>query len=333
MSIIALVGLSVFSLISLEPDIFPNYIIFLISGLILYVVFSKIDFSIYRAYAKHFYVASIILLAVPLIIGQVTRGAVRWIPLGEVSVQPSELVRPFLVLFMADYMRRKFTIRNIHKLIVLVFIPIFLILIQPSLGVAILTFVSFLGVALASSLSKKQIFILSATLLAFVPIIWLVLAPYQKLRVTSFLDPSVDPLGAGYNSIQSMISVGSGGLLGHGISEGVQTQLHFLPEKHTDFIFAAISEEMGFVGVALVLGFLFLILVRLIRTMERPKNVQARMYVSGIFLVILTQVVFNVGMNMGLFPISGIPLPLVSAGGSSFVATMVSLGIVNQAKR
>ncbi len=130
-----------------------------------------------------------------------------------------------------------------------------------------------------------------------------------------------------------MISVGSGGLFGRGINEGFQTQLRFLPEKHTDFIFAAMSEELGFVGVLIVLVFLFTILFRLVKILDNSKNSQARMYISGIFLVFLFQITFNIGMNMGLFPISGIPLPLISAGGSSFIATMISLGIANQARR
>jgi len=332
-SIVVLLSISTFSLFSFEPEIYPTYYIFIVSGLVLYAIFTKVDFTFYKVFAKHLYIISIILLLIPLLIGQVTRGAVRWIPLGDVSIQPSELVRPFLILFFADYMRRGFTLRDLYKPTILMAIPVILILVQPSLGVAILSLTSFAGVVLASALNKKQLFTYGLSSVLALPLVWLILEPYQKLRVMTFLDPQKDPLGVGYNSIQSMISVGSGGLTGRGFNEGVQTQLRFLPEKHTDFIFAAMSEELGFVGVSLVMIFLFVILFRLIKILENPKNLQARMYISGVFLVLLTQIMFNIGMNMGLFPISGVPLPLVSAGGSSFVATMISLGIVNQAKR
>ncbi|MFV1917489.1 MAG: FtsW/RodA/SpoVE family cell cycle protein, partial [Patescibacteria group bacterium] len=231
----------------------------------------------------------------------------------------------FLTTSKLDY-------KKIIIIFVLLFLPFFLILVQPCLGVAVLTLVGFLGVLLASPIKKKYLLAGLGIILVFIPLFWLTLAPYQRSRVTSFLDPTADPLGAGYNSIQAMISVGSGEISGRGLGEGVQTQLKFLPEKHTDFIFAAVAEELGLVGASLIILGLFILLWRLTKIIERPKNPAARAYVAGLFFAIFTESVIHIGMNVGLLPITGVPLPLVSAGGSSLVATMTGLAIAVNAK-
>jgi rod shape determining protein RodA len=206
-------------------------------------------------------------------------------------------------------------------------LPVFLILIQPSLGVSILTIVGFFGVLLATRLSKKYILIgILATLIA-IPIFFKVMAPYQRQRIMTFLSPSSDPLGAGYNSLQSTIAAGAGEITGRGLGHGIQTQLAFLPEKQTDFIFAATSEELGFVGGGLMLLATFIILFRLTKYMENAVNPAGRAYLSGFLLTYLIQVFIHTGMNMGMLPVTGLPFPLVSAGGSSLLATMIGLGI------
>jgi len=286
------------------------------------------------AFSNHLYVLSIFLLLLPLVIGQVTRGAIRWIPIGSITIQPSEVVRPFLLLFFARYLtEKKLDLKRIVRFIPLVFLPVFLILVQPSLGVAILTVVGFLGVFISTGINKKYLLIGSVVVLLMVPFFWLLLQPYQKQRILVFMDPASDPYGAGYNSIQSMISVGSGRLFGRGLGEGVQTQLKFLPEKHTDFIFAAICEELGFTGAILTLLGLFIIFWRLIVIVENSIHVTARSYVVGLFLVLFIETVIHVGMNMGLVPITGVPLPLVSAGGSALLGTMMGLAIAMNAKK
>jgi len=166
-----------------------------------------------------------------------------------------------------------------------------------------------------------------------VPVIFSLLAPYQKNRITAFLDPTKDPLGVGYNAIQSTISVGSGKLLGRGLGRGVGTQLAFLPERHTDFIFASVAEEMGFVGALVLIVLTFFLLFRIINYTENAINIPARLFLGGLILTLFSQVIIHVGMNMGIFPITGVPYPLVSAGGSSLLATMTSLGIVVGTKR
>jgi rod shape determining protein RodA len=298
------------------------------------MLFSSTDFGIPSIFSKHLYTFSILFLLVPLLIGQVTRGAVRWIPIGSLTLQPAEIVRPLLLVFFANYITEKqLNLKRLIKALLLLFLPVFLIVIQPSLGVAILTVISFLGVLLASGINKKYIGMGVVVLILMAPIAFQLLAPYQKLRVEAFIDPYTDPLGAGYNSIQSIIAVGSGGFSGKGLGKGVQTQLAFLPERHTDFIFASISEEMGFIGATLLLLGSFFILLRLTQLMESSQTPAARAYVAGVFFVLLVQTLVNVGMNLGLLPITGLPLPLVSAGGSSLISTMIMLGLVAGARR
>lgn len=329
-----LVLLSLLILRSISPSVFPQYFLFIILGYLSYFLFIQIDFDILAVFSKHLYAISIFLLLLPLIIGQVTRGAIRWIPLGPITLQPSEVVRPFLLLFFANYLSVKsLNLSNLIKAFMLLLLPVFLILIQPSLGVALITLVGFFGILLASTVNKKYFLAGGLIFLLMLPLIWSFLAPYQKGRLQSFINPYADPLGAGYNSIQSMISVGSGRLFGRGLGEGVQTQLAFLPERHTDFIFASIAEEMGFVGVFFLLTGLFIILSRLTKIIENSKSPAARAYVSGLFLALFAETMIHVGMNIGLLPITGVPLPLVSAGGSSFLATMTGLAIAVNAKK
>jgi rod shape determining protein RodA len=332
-AVIVLHLISIFTLNSITPSLFPIYFVYIVVGIVSFFLFYKIDFEILTAFSKHFYVFSLIFLALPIIIGQVTRGVIRWIPIGEITIQPSELVRPFLILFLATYLAKiDLNLKRLSYVFVLLVIPLILILVQPSLGVTILTLVGFIGVFLASTIDKKYIFAAFGLMIITLPIFWLILAPYQKQRISTFLDPQSDPLGVGYNSIQSMISVGSGGIAGRGLGKGVQTQLAFLPERHTDFVFASISEEMGLVGSALVLVFEFIVLWSLIKFTEVSKNLETRMFITGLFLTYLAQTTIHVGMNMGILPITGIPLPLVSAGGSSLVATMMALGMAAGSK-
>ena len=325
--------ISTLVLSSIAKFIFPTYFLYIFLSIIAFYIFSNIDFDILSLFSKHVYIASIIFLFLPIIIGQVTRGAIRWIPLGPLSIQPSEIVRPFLLIFFAGFLTQKeLTVKRFITAVFLLLLPVIFIFIQPSLGVAVLTIVGFAGVLIASSFQKKYILLGISFIAILLPIIWAILAPYQKLRLVTFLQPSADPLGAGYNSIQSMISVGSGKILGRGLGKGVQTQLAFLPERHTDFIFASIAEELGFVGSTVTLLGLFFILWRITLIVENARGPQARAFVSGVFLVIFVQTIVHVGMNMGLLPITGVPLPLVSAGGSSLLATMISLAMVYGAK-
>ena len=333
-SIIFLLFASFVILNSLQPSLFPNYFLFMLFGLISFYWFSKVQFDALVAFSKILYIVSVLLLIIPLLVGATTRGVVRWIPIGAFSIQPSEIVRPFLILFFAQYITsEKVDLKRFFKIIIYFMIPFVLILVQPSLGVALLTAAAFMGVLLASSIKKKYIFSGTILLLLMLPIVWLFLAPYQQTRVLSFANPGSDPYGAGYNSIQAMISVGSGKISGRGLGQGVQTQLFFLPEKATDFVFAAFSEEMGFIGSGLLLLAYFILLWRLTNFSENSQGPLARAYLSGFFTVILAEIFIHIGMNMGLLPITGIPLPLLSAGGSSLLGTMTGFGIALSARR
>jgi rod shape determining protein RodA len=328
LSTLFLIIFSVVILNSLSPVLFPLYFVYIFIALIAFRFFSQIDFDVVSLFSRHFYILSVILLVSTFIIGRVTRGTIRWIPLGPFTLQPAEIARPFLLLFFSNYLAGGLvSIGKVLKALALLALPVVLILVQPSLGVSILTMVGFLGILVAVKFNKKYLLMGLGLFLVALPLFWNLLASYQKQRILTFFNPTQDPLGAGYNSLQSTIAAGSGKIFGRGLGRGIQTQLAFLPEKQTDFIFAATAEEMGFVGAGLMLIVTFVILFRLTKIMEVASSPAARAYVSGFFLAYLVQVFVHVGMNMGMLPITGIPYPLVSAGGSSLLATMIGLGI------
>jgi len=328
LSALFLIFFSVLILSSLDVQLFPLYFVYIVLAIGSFWFFSQIDFDIVSLFSKHFYAISIFLLLLTLIIGSVTRGTIRWIPIGPFSLQPAEIVRPMLLVFFANYLTKgNIDLKKALKSFLLLAVPVVLILVQPSLGVSVLTVVGFLGVILAGNFDKKKIIIGLIGLVLTLPLFWNFMAPYQKQRILTFLDPAKDPLGAGYNSIQSTIAAGSGRIFGTGLGKGIQTQLAYLPEKQTDFIFAATAEELGFFGGAFVLAASLIILFRLTHFMENATSPAGRAYISGFLLIYLVQVFVHAGMNMGMLPVTGIPFPLVSAGGSSLLATMTGLGI------
>lgn len=327
------IAISLLMLWSIAPFVFPQYFLYVLVALFAFFLFSKTDFQFLTSVSGLMYICSIIFLLTPIVFGIASRGAVRWIFFGNSSIQPAELVRPFLILFFAKYFTEKaLDIKRILKGIILMAIPLVLIFMQPSLGVTILTAAGFFGVLITSRIPPKLIFgAILATLLA-VPIMWPILEPYQKTRILAIVNPSQDPTGASYNSIQSMIAVGAGSLTGRGLGKGIQTQLSFLPEKHNDFIFASTAEELGFLGALLLLSLTFLLLYRLIKISEVSRSSTGRAYIIGIFMSLFLQVIVHVGMNMGMLPVTGLPFPLVSYGGSSLLGTLIMYGIALQAK-
>lgn len=329
-----LIILSVAILNSVSPSLFPLYFVYMIISLVGFWFFSQVGFDVISLFSKHLYVVSIFLLLLTLLIGNVTRGTIRWIPLGPLSFQPAEIVRPFLLVFFAVFLtEQKVTVKRIIQALFFLALPAFLIYIQPSLGVAIMTVVGFVGVLVASDFNKKNLFASLGVILVTLPLLWHFMAPYQKQRILTFLTPGRDPLGTGYNSLQSVIAAGAGKLTGRGLGRGIQTQLSFLPAKQTDFVFSATAEELGFLGATLLLLATFVILWRLTIYMENSVSPSGRAYISGFFLIYAVQVFIHVGMNLGLLPITGLPYPLVSAGGSSLLATMIGLGIALGAYR
>ena len=312
---------------SIANYLFPQYFLYIVLALIAFWIFSHIDFDILSIFHWHLYFLCIFLLLLPIGIGQATRGVVRWIQIGSFTLQTTEIVRPFLILFFANFfLEKKITFKRLVFASILAFIPLILILIQPSLGVTVLTAVGFLGVFLTLNYDKRKLILGGLLGIIAMPVLWVVLEDYQKARILGIW-------GEGYNRVQSMIAVGSGKIFGRGLGEGIQTQLAFLPERHTDFIYASIAEEFGFLGTSIITLIIFFILYRLVVLIEKSKSVRSRAFVSGIFLSMFLQVFVHMGMNMGIMPITGLPLPLVSAGGSSLIATMITLGIVINTKR
>lgn len=318
---------------SIAPFVFPLYFVFIIGSILAFLVISTIEFDILAVFSPFFYVGSLIFLVLPIIFGQVTRGAVRWVPLGPISLQPAEIVRPFLLLFFSYYVHAEpMKMVRFVKTVALMAVPLFLILFQPSLGVTILTSFAFLGILLTVPFTKKLLLPGLILVLLISPVVWTFMQPYQRTRVESLIAPHNDPSGAGYNSIQSMIAVGSGKLTGRGLGQGVQTQLSFLPERHTDFVFASVSEELGFIGACLLLIISFFLLSRFISIGANAKSDVVRAYATGAFATLTLQTVVHIGMNMGLFPITGLPLPLISYGGSSLLSTMIIYGVLISGK-
>ncbi|MBI2590590.1 MAG: FtsW/RodA/SpoVE family cell cycle protein [Candidatus Blackburnbacteria bacterium] len=317
---------------SVSKNAFPEHFIFLSAALIVFYITSKIDVDILFSLSGLLYIFSLLLLISTLILGfihpgVVTRGASRWIYLGPFALQPSEFIKPALLLFFANVVSSRTGFLRFF-LALAAFLPAFiLVALQPDLGSAIVLSAGFLGILFFGGLPLRALAGAFVLLTAFLPFAWQFLANYQKLRILTFLYPTADPLGAGYNSLQAMIAVGSGGLFGRGLGQGTQSQLSFLPERHTDFIFAALSEELGFAAATLALAAFFIILYRLIIILRKQENVLLQSLLGGIFFVFFIHIAVNVGMNMGVLPITGIPLPFVSSGGSSLLTMSAMLGM------
>jgi len=309
---------------------------FLVVGLVLMFIISLIDYHRLVDFAPWAYGIGVLGLVAVLAAGQKVLGARRWINLGGgVHFQPSEWVKLILILVVARYfwglIGRELTWSDIGKAFALVGIPMALVLKQPDLGTA-LTYIPVLIAGLfLGGIRVKQITILILAFCILGAGAYLSgkrLKPYQQARIDSFIDPGSDPKGAGYQILQSKIAVGSGGLWGKGTNKGTQTQGDFLPIPYTDFIFAAFCEEHGFIGGLGVLLLYFLILTRLIQNAQQASDVPGTFIIMGIVAVLLFQVLVNIGMVVGLMPVTGIPLPLMSYGGSSILFTFLALGIV-----
>ena len=315
-------------LASVSASDFPEQFFHLFLAFGVFFIFASIDVSFWRGFAPLMYGFSVFLLGATFLLGSLTRGSVRWISFGPFNLQASEIIKPIFVVFFSWIVARGERNRFLYAL--LFGLPIlFLILIQPDLGSAIVIGAGTIGVIFLGGVSLRLIIGLAVLFAAVLPLFWRFLVDYQKDRILSFLNPSLDPLGAGYNVLQSIIAVGSGGLWGRGLGQGTQSQLAFLPERHTDFIFAALGEELGFLGSVVVILCFMVILARIIFKASYLKDTFERSVLGGIFFVLFVQTVVNVGMNMGVLPITGVPLPFVSSGGSSLLAMSALLGMAS----
>ncbi len=336
LSLLLLGVIGLFVLLTTNTALFWQQLVFLAIGAFIIWFLSGLDPIVLWWFAPYGYVISILLL-IASYFGEPIRGASRWIVIGGAQLQPSEIVKPLLILafsrMMVTYSPRSW--RNLFLHVGLFVVPFLLVFRQPDLGTSLVYAASWISMMVAAGF-PLILFGLGgvAGVLGF-PLFWKALAGYQKARILTFLNPATDPQGAGYNALQAMIAVGSGQLFGRGLGRGTQSHLRFLPEYHTDFIFATLVEELGFIGGFILLLLYGTLLWQLIRPYIRGSigNPFVFFYTIGLFGVLLTQVVINSGMNMGIIPVTGITLPFVSYGGSSILSLCVAFGFLLALRR
>jgi rod shape determining protein RodA len=333
--IISAIGLtSIYS--SMGFDLALRQGLFILFGFLLYLLLSFFDWRILKENSFLvfiIYLAAIGLLVGVLLFGPEIRNVQRWFRIGPIMFSPAEIAKIVLIIVLAKYFSMRhaelYKVRHIILSGIYAFIPIFLIFKQPDLGTAIIFVILWGGILLISGIKLKHFLFLCLIGILVVGLAWsFLLADYQKDRVTSFLNPEVDPQGLGWGARHAKVAIGNGGLLGQGIGEGTQTQLGFLPEPHTDFVFAAIAEEMGFVGVCLLIGAIGVMFWRILKIIFQAKYNFCRLFISGFLIILIFQNFVNIGMNLGFLPITGTPLPFVSYGGSSILFTFTGLGIL-----
>jgi len=314
-------------------SIFWKQVIFATLGVFAMAFFSAGNYQVLKKQSTTLYFAMLFVLIMVLIFGTSIRGTSGWIGVGIFRLQPVELAKLVMIIFMASFISQKRSeFGELGRVVVsflLMGLMIFFVFKQPDFGSAMVLFGIWIGMLFVSGLSRKIIFgiFFAISLAAFAG--WFHLADYQKARIHTFLDPASDPRGSGYNVIQSTVAVGSGGLWGKGIGHGSQSQLNFLPEKHTDFIFAAIAEELGLAGSIAVLVLFLILMYRIGVIAKRAADNFGYLLAVGILLMIFLQILENVGMNIGLMPVTGIPLPFLSYGGSSLLVVLSAVGIIN----
>ncbi|MBA0167656.1 MULTISPECIES: peptidoglycan glycosyltransferase MrdB [Pectobacterium] len=333
--ILALLGYSLFVLWSASGQdigMMERKVVQIILGLTVMIVMAQIPPRVYEGWALYLYVFCVILLLIVDIFGQISKGAQRWLDLGFIRFQPSEIAKIAVPLMVARFINRDMcppSLKNTAIALVLIFVPTLLVAAQPDLGTSILIALSGLFVLFLAGMSWRLIGVAVLLVAAFIPILWFFLMhDYQRARVMMLLDPESDPLGAGYHIIQSKIAIGSGGLSGKGWLHGTQSQLEFLPERHTDFIFAVLSEELGLIGVLILLAMYLFMIMRGLVIAANAQTSFGRVMVGGLMLILFFYVFVNIGMVSGILPVVGVPLPLISYGGSALVVLMAGFGIV-----
>ena len=312
---------------------FKRQLLFVFLALIVFWVVARTNYGTWENYAEALYVLGVVLMALVLIFGEKKRGAIGWLGYGGFNVQPVEFVKIAVILLVSKYFSRLGLEdrrgRHIFVSGLYVLLPIVLALKQPDLGsAAVLASIWFI-IVLVRGIKRRHLGFLVVLFLVTSLFSWfLMLQPFQKARVVSFLNPESDPSGSGYHVLQSMTAIGSGGLYGKGLGYGSQSQLHFLPEAHTDFIYGVIAEELGLIGVLLLAGSFTLLFFRAYRIALKSVDNFGRFIVAGVMALFFIQLLVNAGMNIGLVPVTGLPLPLVSYGGSALITEMFLLGVV-----
>lgn len=326
-----LVGISLATLFSIDPALFKQQLIALALSIFVYFLFLNIDYKAFGYFAKPLYIAMLVCLGLLFLIGIEAKGAVRWIDIFGLRLQFSEIFKPFFVIVIAKVLStdESHTLKTFFKVLAVSFPIFFLVLRQPDLGNAIIYLLTVFAMMLAYGFPFKYFGALMAMVLVPMPIFFSLLKDYQRARIFSFLHSTSDPFGSSYNAIQSLISIGSGGFTGKGFGQATQSALRFLPERHTDFIFATISESLGFMGGIVVLILFSFLLYRIYKISLTASDSFAYLVCVGMFFLILIHAFLNMGMNLGLLPIVGITLPMVSYGGSSLLTNFIMLSILS----
>ena len=296
------------------------------------VFLMNFDYKMLQRYGNRLYVFNIIMLLAVMFLGHSALGAQRWIQLGPITLQPSEFSKIIMIVSLAAMLEDKIgKLNNLHDLLPVaayVGLPFLLVMKQPDLGTSLVFMAIFLGMIFASGVNLRLLGSIFAAGIACMPILWHFLKDYQKMRIMVFMDPNVDPLGSGYHIIQSKIAIGSGMLFGKGLFGGTQSQLNFLPENHTDFIFAVVGEELGFIGAAFLLVLYLIVLWRGVKIARDASDTFGMLLAVGITSMLAFHVLVNVGMTTGIMPVTGIPLPLMSYGVSSLTTNIMSIAIL-----
>ena len=305
---------------------------FALLNFILILVMLKFDYRILGSLGNILYGINLVMLIAVMFVGQSALGAQRWIQLGPITLQPSEFAKLIMIISLAHLLdareERMKSVWDLLPVAAFVVVPFLLVLKQPDLGTSLVFLAILLGMVFVAGIDGKLLLKIMGLGAACLPVFWLFLKDYQKSRLTVFMDPNVDPLGAGYHIIQSKIAIGSGQLFGKGLFNGTQSQLNFLPENHTDFIFAVVGEELGFVGSVAILLLYFLLLYRGVQTAKNARDKFGTLLAAGITSMMAFHVLVNVGMTIGIMPVTGIPLPFMSYGVSALTTNLVSIGIL-----
>ncbi|HEY4477783.1 MAG TPA: rod shape-determining protein RodA [Candidatus Paceibacterota bacterium] len=321
-------------------DFFSRQVIWVGLSLVVFFVFSSIDFRFIKrtGVLVTLFLFFLFVLTALFILGKVSHGAQSWFDFGGFSFQPADMMKLVLILVLAKYFsRRHVEIKNIKHIFIsglYALIPFLLVFLQPDFGSAMVIFFIWLGMVLVSGISKKHLLIVGIVgAVAFASLWFFVFVDYQKDRIVNFFNPLADIHGSGYNVFQSTIAVGSGQVVGKGLGFGTQSRLKFLPEPETDFIFAAFAEEWGFVGGVIILILFSLVIWRILGTSALGATNFETLFGLGLAIFFMTHIIINVGMNLGIFPVTGIPLPFMSYGGSHLITEFAGLGILMSLRR
>lgn len=329
-----LILLSLATFYSIDSALFKQQIFYLFFALVAYFLFLNIDYRALGFFPTYIYIGMVLLLSLLFLIGIEAKGAVRWIEIFGLRLQFSEIIKPFYVIFLASFLSAtdsKSLIKFIKALLML--LPIFVLTLkQPDLGNAIIFFSLTIFMLFMYGFPFSYFLGLAVTLLIPFPIFFQMLRGYQRTRLLSFFNAGADPSGSSYNAIQALISIGSGGFFGRGFGQATQSILRFLPERHTDFIFATISESLGFVGGLFLIALYAFLLYRIYAISRLVNDSFSYLVLMGFYFLLVTHIFFNIGMNVGILPIVGITLPFVSYGGSSLLTNFIILGIISSIK-